>query len=131
MYRTQSCAASPPSDLVAITSTVYTDEACTVLDYEKTLYVPDGECLDESEDDDGEWVTKSTKITIGQTYVTEEFATRDCSGTATETRREACGVCNATQKKIVSCPGADLGSASPAGPMAALAILTASVAFRL
>jgi len=133
LYEQKSCASSPPSDLVAVTSTTYTDEACTTKDPEKSMvmYIEDGGCIDESHEDDGTWVTMSRKITVGQTFVTEVFATRDCSGTVAFTKNEACGVCNSTEKKIVSCPGADLSSASPAGPMAALAILTASVVIRL
>merc|ERR1711862_339066 len=133
MYVQFSCASSPPSDLVAVTETFYTDEACTTKDPENsgTTYMEDGGCMDVSGEEEGTWVTRSMKKTVGQTYVTEVFTTRDCSGTAMFTESEACGVCNSTNKKIVSCPGADVGSASPAGPMAALAILTASVVIRL
>jgi len=126
-----SCATSPPSDLTAITKTAYTDAACTTGAVETNLYLGNGGCMDDSGYEGATWTEKSQKMTAGQNFVTETFATRDCSGTATSTVSQACGVCNSTSKEIWACPGADVGSASPVGRMAALAILTASVAFRL
>lgn len=125
------CATSPPSDMTAITKTEYTDAACTTGAVESTMYLGNGGCMDTSDYEGATWVTTSAKMTVGQNMVTETFATRDCSGTATATSSRACGVCNSTTKDIMACPGADVGSASPVGRMAALAILMASVAFRL
>lgn len=126
-----SCVTSPPSDVTAITKTEYTDAACTTGAVESSFYLGNGGCMDQSGYEGATWTERSSKMTAGQNFVTETFATRDCSGTATSTVSTACGVCNSTTKQIMACPGADVGSASPVGRIAALAILTASVAFRL